>query len=361
MRLRLDGEERDARRRRRKAPGGGGNGRLHARSRRRRALSRARERARPPPPQPPPAPRRAALRERRRLGRGPPRAFRRRPRAAEPAVRAATRCSSARSRTSSAARPRSSTTTRGRRNSTGTFPCGSCAFRRWTRSAMRRLCSRPRAPGRSTSRKAPTRHPPPRSTRRRGAAFSRTGCSRCISWAPPRTGVARLAAAGCAAVWCPTSNGFLYGTTAPRALFDVRPRRAPRDRRARERRGDAARRARAARALGFLTDSRLEEAVGATARRRLFLPPPSLEPGARADVVALDAPLLEAAPRDVALVLVDGRPVLADERHAAIFDAAGVPAEALTVGGVPKRVVSPLASVAEAAFRLVPDLRRIIA
>jgi hypothetical protein len=61
------------------------------------------------------------------------------------------------------------------------------------------------------------------------------------------------------------------------------------------------------------------------------------------------------------LVLVDGRPVLADERHAAIFDAAGVPSETLIVGGTPKRVVSPLATVAEAAFRLVPDLRRIIA
>ncbi|HSB63508.1 MAG TPA: hypothetical protein VLJ18_05045, partial [Thermoanaerobaculia bacterium] len=33
-------------------------------------------------------------------------------------------------------------------------------------------------------------------------------------------GVARLAAAGCAAVWCPTSNVFLYGSTAPRELFD---------------------------------------------------------------------------------------------------------------------------------------------
>jgi hypothetical protein len=66
-------------------------------------------------------------------------------------------------------------------------------------------------------------------------------------------------------------------------------------------------------------------------------------------------------PRDVMLVLVGGRPVLADERHAGIFDAAGDPSEALIVGGVPKRVVSPLASVADAAFRLVPDLRRIIA
>ena len=174
-------------------------------------------------------------------------------------------------------------------------------------------------------------------------------------------GVARLAAAGCAAVWCPTSNGFLYGSTAPRALFDSGLDVLLGTDALVSGEGTLLDELRAARALGFLTDSRLADAVGATARRRLSLPPPSLEPGARADVIALDAPVLEAAPRDVMLVLVGGRPVLADERHAAIFDAAGVPSEALTVGGVPKRVASPLASVARAAFRLAPDLRRIIA
>jgi hypothetical protein len=174
-------------------------------------------------------------------------------------------------------------------------------------------------------------------------------------------GVARLAAAGCAAVWCPTSNAFLYGSTAPRALFDSGLDVLLGTDALVSGEGTLLDELRAARALGFLTDARLAEAVGATARRRLTLPPPSLEPGARADVIALAAPVLEAAPRDVMLVLMGGRPVLADERHTAIFDAAGVPAEALTVGGVPKRVASPLASVARAAFRLVPDLRRIIA
>jgi cytosine/adenosine deaminase-related metal-dependent hydrolase len=174
-------------------------------------------------------------------------------------------------------------------------------------------------------------------------------------------GVARLAAAGCAAVWCPTSNGFLYGSTAPRALFDSGLDVLLGTDALVSGAGTLLHELKAARALGFLTDARLAEAVGATARRRLLLPPPSLEPGARADVIALAAPVLEAAPRDVMLVLVGGRPVLADERHAAIFDVAGDPTESLTVGGVPKRVVSPLASVARVAFRLVPDLRRIIA
>lgn len=177
--------------------------------------------------------------------------------------------------------------------------------------------------------------------------------------AVPR-GVARLAAAGCAAVWCPTSNGFLYGATAPRALFDSGVDVLLGTDALVSAEGTLFEELKAARALGFLPDPRLEEAVGATARRRLFLPPPSLEPGARADVIALGAPLLKAAPRDVMLVLTGGRPVLADDRHAGIFDAATVPSEALVVGGVPKRVASPLASVARAVLRLVPECGRIL-
>jgi hypothetical protein len=174
-------------------------------------------------------------------------------------------------------------------------------------------------------------------------------------------GVARLAAAGCAAVWCPTSNGFLYGSTAPRALFDSGLDVLLGTDALVSGEGTLLDELKAARALGFLADSRLADAVGSTATRRLSLPPSSLEPGARADVIALEAPVLEAAPRDVVLVLLGGKPVLADERHAAIFDVAGVPAEALTVGGIPKRVISPLASIADAAFHLAPELRRIIA
>jgi imidazolonepropionase-like amidohydrolase len=117
----------------------------------------------------------------------------------------------------------------------------------------------------------------------------------------------------------------------------------------------------AARATGFVPDARLEAAVGAVAARRLGLPAPTLEPGAPADLVALRAPLLSARPRDVALVLVAGRPVLADEELAAIFDAAGVPHEPLVVGGVAKRVAAPLGSVARAVFDLAPECRRIVA
>lgn len=173
--------------------------------------------------------------------------------------------------------------------------------------------------------------------------------------------LARLARAGCAAVWCPTSNAFLYGATASRALFgaglevllgtDALVSGA----------GTLLDELSAARATGLVPDARLEAAVSSVAARRLGLPEPSLEPGAPADLVALRAPLLSARPRDVALVLVAGRPVLADEEFAAVFDAAGVPHEPLVVGGVAKRVAAPLGSVALEAFALAPECRRIVA
>ncbi len=174
------------------------------------------------------------------------------------------------------------------------------------------------------------------------------------------SGIARLAAAGCAAVWCPTSNFFLYGATAPRALFEADLDVLLGTDALVSGAGTLLHEIRAARALGFMPDARLSSAVTVTAARRLGLPRPSLDAGAPADVVALSAPLLEALPRDVALVLVGGQPVLADERHAGLFEAAGVPSLALSVGGVPKRVATPLAAAALLAFRLVKDLRRII-
>ena len=174
-------------------------------------------------------------------------------------------------------------------------------------------------------------------------------------------GIARLVATGCAAVWCPTSNLFLYGTTAPRALFDSGLDVLLGTDALVSGAGTLLHEVQAARGLGLLSDARLVAAVTATAARRLALEPRSLEEGALADVIALGAPLLEALPRHVALVLVGGRPVLADELHAEVFEAAGVAHEALTVGGVAKRAAAPLVSAMKAAFDLEPDLRRIIA
>ncbi|MGA7992585.1 MAG: amidohydrolase family protein [Thermoanaerobaculia bacterium] len=172
--------------------------------------------------------------------------------------------------------------------------------------------------------------------------------------------LARLSRAGCAVVWCPTSNAFLYGATASRALFgaglevllgtDALVSGA----------GTLLDELAAARAMRLVSDRRLEDAVSMVAARRLGLPVPSLETGAPADLIALRAPLLSARPRDVALVLVAGRPVLADEEFAAVFDGAGVSHEALRVGGVAKRVAAPLGSVARAVVALAPECGRVL-
>ncbi len=121
--------------------------------------------------------------------------------------------------------------------------------------------------------------------------------------------VARFRSSGAALVWCPTSNRFLFGRTAPQALLaegiDVllgSDSRLTGD-------GDLLDEIRCARALGALDDARLGAAVGAVAARRLGLPEPSLEAGSDADLIVVRRPVLEARAEDVLLVLVAERPV----------------------------------------------------
>jgi cytosine/adenosine deaminase-related metal-dependent hydrolase len=140
-------------------------------------------------------------------------------------------------------------------------------------------------------------------------------------------GAGLFRAAGAALVWCPSSNFFLFGRTAPDTLLgqgvdvllgsDSRLTGA----------GDLLDELRCARAHGALDDDRLVDAVGATAARRLGLPEPSLEPGAPADLVLLSRPLLEASTDDVVLVLVDGAP-----RVAANLDELAPDAKRRTIG-----------------------------
>ena len=70
--------------------------------------------------------------------------------------------------------------------------------------------------------------------------------------------------------------------------------------------GSLLRELRVARDLGLVTHARLSDAVGVTAARRLGIAPPSLAVGARADVIVLRRPLLEATEEDVALVVAGG-------------------------------------------------------
>jgi cytosine/adenosine deaminase-related metal-dependent hydrolase len=120
--------------------------------------------------------------------------------------------------------------------------------------------------------------------------------------------VARFRASGAALVWCPTSNLFLLGRTASRELLEDGLDVLLGSDSLLTGDGDLLDELQCARRLGFLSDTRLADAVGVTAARRLGLPVPSLDPGAPADIVVLTRPLLEARAEDVVLVMVGGIP-----------------------------------------------------
>ena len=126
-----------------------------------------------------------------------------------------------------------------------------------------------------------------------------------------REGVDSFLASGAALVWCPTSNMFLFGRTAPRELLQSGVDVLLGSDSLLTGSGDLLDEIRFARADGSLSDARLEEAVGLTPARRLGLPTPSLEVGSAADLVLLTRPLLEARAEHVALVMVEGAPRIA--------------------------------------------------
>ena len=121
-------------------------------------------------------------------------------------------------------------------------------------------------------------------------------------------GVRRLRGCGAAVVWCPSSNQFLFGVTAPAELLapgiDVLVGSDSRLTGV----GTLLDELRVARHAGFVSDDRLLDSVGAVAARRLGLPEPSLAVGAPADLVVFRRPVFEASAEDVALVVVAGVP-----------------------------------------------------
>jgi cytosine/adenosine deaminase-related metal-dependent hydrolase len=117
-------------------------------------------------------------------------------------------------------------------------------------------------------------------------------------------GIARLRASGCAIVWCPTSNHFLFGCTAPEALLDEGVDVLIGSDSLLTGAGTLLDELRAAR--GIISDQGLRDAVGTIAAKRFDLAEPKLAPGAPADLVVFRKPLLEAELNDVALVMVDG-------------------------------------------------------
>ncbi|HEY3637189.1 MAG TPA: hypothetical protein VGK90_03475 [Rhizomicrobium sp.] len=122
---------------------------------------------------------------------------------------------------------------------------------------------------------------------------------------PDACGIGKLRQSGCAIVWCPTSNAFLFGRSASATLFaegvdmllgsdslltgvgtlldEIRV------------------------AQQEISGQRVLDSVGAAAARRLGIDAPSLNPGAPADLVLLRRSVLCATLDDVLLVAVGGQ------------------------------------------------------
>jgi len=151
---------------------------------------------------------------------------------------------------------------------------------------------------------------------------------------PGEEGSERLRESGAALVWCPSSNYFLFGRTAPASLLECETDVLLGSDSLLTGAGDLLDEIHFARALGCLDDKRLESAVGETAARRLHLAPPTLEPGAPADFILLTAPLLNATAREVHLVVVGGVPRVASPESSRQLEAGGISGRRMTVRGL---------------------------
>lgn len=146
--------------------------------------------------------------------------------------------------------------------------------------------------------------------------------------------IARFRRSGAALVWCPSSNLYLLGRTAPPELLaegvDVllgSDSLLSGD-------GNLLDEIGVARAAGLLSENRIEGAVSAVAARRLGLPENALRPGDAADLVVLAKPLLEASTRDIELVLVGGVPRVARPELAPALEKLGFRGRRMMVAGV---------------------------
>jgi len=150
----------------------------------------------------------------------------------------------------------------------------------------------------------------------------------------PEASVTALRGSGAAVVWCPSSNLFLFGRTAPALLLEEGPDVLLGSDSLLTGAGDLLDELRCARGLGLVDDDRLAGAVGAVAARRFGLPAPSCEAGAPADLILLRKPLLEAAAADVALVLVGGEVRVAEPELVPSLGRFAQGGRLRTVGGV---------------------------
>ncbi len=174
----------------------------------------------------------------------------------------------------------------------------------------------------------------------------------------------RALASGCGLIWCPSSNLFLFGTTAEVRPFCAEGRLALGSDSRLSGEGDLLDELRAAAATQLLSPRDLARAVTSDAAALLRLRHGgALVPGAPADVVVLTprvgdpfASLVSSRRTDLRLVLVGGRPVVADPDLAGVFEATGVEPAPARLDGVPKLVAAPLAACARTARLREPGL-----
>ena len=146
--------------------------------------------------------------------------------------------------------------------------------------------------------------------------------------------IARFRRSGAALVWCPSSNLYILGRTAPAQLLADGVDVLLGSDSLLSGEGNLLDEIAVARGVALLSDDRLEAAVGATAARRLGLPANALRPGDAADLVVLAKPLLEARARDVELVVVAGVPRVARPHLAPALEKLGYPGRTMIVGDV---------------------------
>ncbi len=116
-------------------------------------------------------------------------------------------------------------------------------------------------------------------------------------------GVMALRRAGCAVIWCPSSNHFLFGCTAPAALLAEGDVLLGTDSLLT---GDGTILDEMQIARRDMSDARVLDAVGPVAARRFRMAAASLVFGTRADIVVSRRPILESRLEDIMLVMADG-------------------------------------------------------
>lgn len=146
--------------------------------------------------------------------------------------------------------------------------------------------------------------------------------------------VRQLHNVGASVVWCPTSNMFMLGATAPNELLQSGVDVLLGSDSLLTGAGNLLDELRFAQASRSLPDDALDRAVGRTAAARLGIAPPSIEVGSPADLILTSNPIGRARAEDVTLVLVGGVPRVAAHHLEPTFHGMGFEGRRRTVAGV---------------------------